>query len=60
MRHANVFRVAETPVFDKAHSRHHNKPDPYLQDCGWSEFRATEINKKNSVKIKQLQRYLLN
>ena len=33
MRHAKVFRIAETPVFDKAHSRHHNKPDPYLQDC---------------------------
>ena len=26
MRHAKVFRIAETPVFDRAHSRHHNKP----------------------------------
>ena len=88
MGHAKVFLIVETPVFERAHSRHHNKPDPYLQDCGWSvniqlqssqawncilseesvkgavsshnlELRATEI-KGNSVKIKQLQRYLFN
>ena len=36
MGHAKVFLIAETPVFGRAHSRHHKKPDPYLQDCIWS------------------------
>ena len=36
MGHAKVCLIAETPVFERAHSRHHNKPDPYLQDCIWS------------------------
>ena len=88
MRHAKAFRIAETPVFDKAthvttlsQTRIFKTVDGALaSNCkpvrpgtvSLSEdsvrgavsshnlqFRATEI-KENSVKIKQLQRYLLN